>query len=138
MLCQVVPSAARSPVMLCRFAASGHENLPDVNADSAFIDAGRSRDEKNGELSQIDAHAAGKGAARRIGIRFVENIRDWKWRAERRNLPMFPKYLQMNRASNLPLSVRLNFVIFMATPATQGGAHFTTISILAAPASGLK
>src|SRR5580704_4067049 len=49
--------------------------ISDMDAVSAFIDAGRARDEKNGKLPKIDAHAAGKGAGRRIGIRFVENVR---------------------------------------------------------------
>jgi hypothetical protein len=49
--------------------------VSDMHAVSVLIDAGRARDEKNGKLHQIDAQATGKRAGRRIGIRFVENVR---------------------------------------------------------------
>lgn len=45
-----------------------------MNAVSVLIDAGRTGNDKDGEFSQIDAHASGKEAGLRIGIGLVENV----------------------------------------------------------------
>ena len=71
MSCQVAPSAASNLVMLSKVRRNWARKIADVNGAPRFVDAGGAGNQQDAEAIQIDAHAAGEGAAVVIG--FVES-----------------------------------------------------------------